>query len=500
MNMRHVLTLLLCAITCFHSTYGIVSTLNNNDPLPLFHSHAPHDYLTTHIKQSLRQNCIDEPCYECDRPYDRFLFSIGGFHQKASRGRDFDKQRVPLGNIAGRWHMLGLLYGKVPPGHTLIGKQLGCAKEIIFSDIMEITENTEIPEKETLLDPNQLVGFFSVPIKYQKTGFRFALEFAILPCGELGIGIYGGAASIKQTVTSFIDLTPTPTGVTSIKQMQMDPLGDENDKKVVIPDGFLDFTPTGTRICNIREQLMDPCKANKIFREICQDPCDVKQMSFEDLHIVLWGRHIFRINECCDPCYPSLSIIPFANLQVSLPLADKKDRTKLLSLPFGNDKHFAIGGTAGFIIDFYETIEIGFSGGITHFFSHDFNKFRVPNHEKQSGIFPFFTDVKRHPGRNIRFDAHLTAHHFLCLLSGWVQYSFVCHDEDQIILKNESDKKFYKPEILECVTKWESQVLNTGATYDISPNIALGLVVQWPIMQRNAYRATTVLGTIQVEF
>lgn len=495
--------LFICAMNGFGQLYGVVSTLNNNDPLPLFFTHTPHDYLTAQIKRSLRQPCIDQPCYDPTRPFDRFLFSIGGFYQKASRGRNFDKKRVPLGDIAGRWNMLALLYGNVPHSDTLIDTQLGTAKQIIFSDIPQVVANpnTPIPEDDILCDPNKLVGFFSVPIKYQKTGCRFSLEFALLSCGELGIGIYGGAASIKQTVSTFIDLTPNNI-TTPCKQLQIDCI--EGDMMTTpcfaIPDGFLDSTPTGTRICNIKEQLMDTCKAEEIFKEIGQAPCDFKHMSFEDLHIVVWWRHLFRINDCGDSCYPGFSIMPFANIQFSIPLADKKDRRKLFSLPFGNDSHFALGGIVGFTIDFYETLEIGFSGGITHFFSQDFHNFRVPTDENQSGIFPFSTDVKRQPGRNVRFDAHLTAHHFLCLLSGWVQYCYVCHNEDKITLKNESDKNIFKPEVLECVTKWESQVLNTGATYDISPNIALGIVVQWPIMQRNAYRSTTVLGTIQAEF
>lgn len=499
MNVRHVILLFVCIIASFGQICGmIISTLNNNDPLPLYFTHTPHDYLTTQIKRSLRQPCIDQPCFDPYPPFNRFLFSIGGFHQKASRGRNFDKKRVPLGDIAGRWDMLSMLYGPVPPGFTLAGTQLGTAKQIIFSDIPEVVMNPDfpIPEEDVLNDPHDRIGFFSVPIKYQKAGFRFALEFALLPCGELGLGIYGGAATIKQTVSEFIDLTDKC--VTSCEQMQA--CDQTNPPIPVVPDGFLDLTPTGSRICNIQDQLMQPDKADMIFRQICQDPCDVKQMSWEDVHIVLWWRELFRINDCGDSCYPGFSIMPFAQIEVTVPLSEKKDRTKLLSLPFGNDSHWALGGMAGFSIDFYETLEIGFAGGITHFFAADFHKFRVPTYETQSGIFPFFTDVKRQPGRNIRFDAHLTAHHFLCLLTGWVQYSYVCHNEDEITLKNPADIPFYRPDVLECVTKWESQILNTGATYDISPNIALGVVVQWPLMQRNAYRSTTILGTIQVEF
>lgn len=507
LNVRHSLVLFVCTIALFGQVHGVVSTLQNNDPDPLYYTHTPHDYLSAQLKRQLRQPCIDQPCYDEQRCYDHFLFSIGAFHQKATRGRNFERERVRLGDIAGRWDMLALLYGQIPEGQTLNDTLLGYAKTQIFPPA---TPNTIITGIEAIVDPKMLAGFFSVPIKYHKTGARFALEFGLLGSSDVGIGIYGGAAELKQTATTFFDLTPACVGTYACLEAQSNPNDCSAitedcavlpDGKELVPPGFVTTLSTGTeRIVAIQENLMDQSLAKEIFRQIGQNPCDYKTVGFEDVHIILWARHLFRINECHDPCYPSFSIMPFATLQASLPAAKKKDRTQLFALPLGNDGHYALGGRVGFAIDFHETLEFGASGGATHFFATDFTNFRVPTSDTQSGIYPFATNVRRQPGLNTYFDIYVTAHHFICLLSMWVQYSITRHNHDKIKLLNPADVGIFKPDVLECVTKWESQMLNTGATYDISPNIALGLAVQWPISQRNAYRSTTILATLQAEF
>jgi hypothetical protein len=113
----------------------------------------------------------------------------------------------------------------------------------------------------------------------------------------------------------------------------------------------------------------------------------------------------------------------------------------------------------------------------------------------QKGIYPFPTTVKRTPGINGNFGILFHAYHFLDCLSFHAEYAFIRHCEDKIKVLNDPINAF-RPRQLECLTKWTSQMLTTAFNYDISPNLILGVGAQWPTRQRNAYRSTTLFGSI----
>jgi len=466
-----------------------VTTLSKNDPLPIFSSWQPRSFLDTYEKYHFK-HCFD---YDLKCVGDRFALAISPFHQKANRGRNFDKQRVPLGDLEGRWHMLGMLYGPVPVGDTLVNTKLGNAKEQIFGVMPDDT----IPMDLILSDSHELVGYFSVPIRYRKTGVRFEADFRFAE--DFGLSLFGGVSEIKQTVTQLINLTCEAI-----------------DEEIVPSCVFSEET-----IKLIQENLMTSSVAECIFREIGLDPCDFQEAGFEDLYVNLWWRHVMAINENRDPCeWPHFLFIPFLSVDVNIPLGRKKDRDKLYSLPFGSDDHAAAGMTVGCNLDFYQTVEIGIAGGFLHFFSRDIDKFYIPNSKLQSGIFPFFTAVNKQPGRNAFFDCQLHVFRFIDKLSFWAQWAFLTHQEDTITLKNPDQIAFKRsggettgsgtnevrlsawdgPGEIRCLSKFMVQVLNTGFYYEISPNMSLGFTVQWPLMQRNAYRSTTFLGTIRGVF
>ena len=528
---NYLILLFLCVF--FNSSLSALSSLANNDPYPVYN--AIYDpYLTRWEKEWIIG------CNEICSDNELWSLAISAFDQKARSGRDFAHERRPLGDLTGRWNMLGMLYGPIPIGETLQNTQLGRAKLHIFSDLIQselddpfepiplFFEDTIISDSSVfiLTDSGENAGFFSVPIKYRKLGVRF--EFSIQPFADFGITIQGGVSEIRQTVTGLIDLTPN--------------IGDENQGlnnvgtcppllcpgqpfennffrniPIIQPDGTYSFCDNcdpnlcqtsdsggliSTSTCTnpfieIENQLMDPCQASKIFNEICLDDCNFEETSFEDLRFILWWRHIYEINrERCS--WPYFLLTPSLEFNFVVPTAKRKDRTELYSLPFGNDGHWSVGFDAGISIDFVETVEIAFYGGMNYFVARDTSHYHLPTNQCQQTIFPFSTCVNVKPGNNFNWRAVFNAYHFVDRLSAFAEYVLVKHEKDTLKLPNPDPAFLLKKG--ECTTKFMSQFVNTSLYYDISPNIQLGVLAQFPVAQRNAYRSTTFLGTFRIVF
>ncbi len=595
-------------VTCNSSLIAeIITTLQKNDPAPLWSTYFPLDFLLAGRK-GFYKGVVRENFPET------FSLSISPFYQKASRGRTFENQRVPLSDLEGRWNMLALLYGGIPQEvqdliytDTLPSNfQLGNAKAAIFSDLPAMPNtviNIQNNPDYLLDDLCKRVGYFSVPFRYRKTGLRF--EMQLQPFFDFGITVRSGVAEIKQTFRRFDDLIPTGscctdircTGTASVTHIvECCPPNIDTSR---IPPEFLKSIPTvpelqtaatecmGTASCNpryvaIEQQLMTQDNAKRIFREICLEPCDFRDTSIEDTYISVWFRHAFAINVwgngatdqfgngrltncvactgnrsdaiytdeedtrnplsyhtdygCGDYCadtsycydYSAFLFIPFISFNTSLPTAKKLDRNKLFALPFGNDGHTGIGMDAGFDFDFYETIEFGMEAGFMRWNCREisanldcdengqctsrwFRGMRLPTSAIQSGVFPFATTVQRQPGTNYHFSVVLSAFRFLCNLSGFAQYVFISHAEDKLFIPdpvvnnpgttiNNPNGGMFRVRQAECLSKFEAQVFNTGLNYEIGDNFSLGLLVQWPVAQRNAYRSTTYMGSLRLIF
>lgn len=623
--MKRFATRILLGLLIISSTTllgEIITTLQKNDPAPLWSTYFPLDFLLAGRK-AFYKGVSPEPFPET------FSLSISPFYQKANRGRDFEGDRVLLSDLEGRWNMVGLLYGGIPDTvGALLGEavpstqQLGNAKAAIFSDL--VTENPpglganpntiidqQSNQKYLLDDQCKRVGYFSVPIRYRKTGLRF--EMQISPIFDFGITVRGGVAEIKQTYSHLIDRIPqtgcctdiicTPSQIT--RTVDCCP---KNVDTARIPADFLTPVPTVLALepnntgCNanapcqprwleVENQLMDPFEAERIFRQIGLDPCNFRETSIEDTYISAWFRHAFPVNVwgngpvdpkgngrltncitcagdrtdaiyndfedtraplsyhvdtgCGDLCadtsycydYTAFLFIPFVSFNAALPTAKKQDRSKLFSLPFGNDGHTGIGMDAGFDFDFYETVEFGMEAGFMRWNCREiradtdtdnvnalnplyppahrwFTGFRLPSQPKQSGIFPFGTTVQRRPGTNYHFSLVLSAFRFLCNLSGFAQFVFISHAEDRLFIPNPTVNnpvinvagstlppvRLFRTDLAECRSKFESRVFNTGLNYEIGENFSLGLLVQWPVYQRNAYRSTTYMGSLRLIF
>ena len=263
------------------------------------------------------------------------------------------------------------------------------------------------------------------------------------------------------------------------------------------------FTPSvNPGVPVLQQQDVEYYLMNQLYtitQEMCLNLSDFNKNSIEDVRFNLYWRHAIEVNRNADSeDWPHFLFIPFIELCYDAATGATKNPCCVFSLPFGNDGHDAVGGKAGFLIDFTDTMEIGIEGGATHFFEKSFSNFRVPTSIYQTGIFPFATSVKICPGLNCFGTFKLAAYHFLGNLSTFWQYDIVTHTNDQICLCK-PDPAFL-PGVLEKRSSWTSQMLNIGFNYDISPNLGLGAFCQAPLWQKRAYASTTVMIGLNATF
>ncbi len=485
---------------------SIIDTLNKTDPIPVFTSAFPYTYLYTNEKEYLkgkRQNC--DPQY--------LSLSVSAYFQKANRGKNLDKKRAQLGDLTGRWNMIAALplndpsQPDVPTGHafpaeftTVANNLLSCAKTITSPTTggKIPTELTTIPGIISLQPPYDLLGFFTVPIKYHKKGVRFQAEGRLFR--DVGIAAQFGVSNISQ-LAQFVDLTTTPSGCVPTGCItEICPTNTNPPLNCLNPFSTNQFTNANWKQfvnCvhrQVMDQLQDLASASGI------DLCNFNRSSIEDFHIEAFWRHAFPIDRNDTYCIAPFLFIPFASVGGSFGFGDGIDPNLIFSVPFGNNKHNAVRFNAGFTLDFYETIEIGAHAGMAHFFDRDFKGYRVPNNMFQSEFYPFTTDVKISPGDTWHIGFLMNAYHFLECLSVYLEYLYVVHNRDKICLLKPDPSNVFRPQDLECKSPWSVQLLNVGFNYDISPNFALGFFTQIPLQQKNAYRSTTYMFSLEMTY
>ncbi len=449
----------------FHSSSYLhaLSSLSRNDPYPVYTSLDPHDFLLLREKLKLKNEDF------ANRINDNVCISFSPFGQNADSGRTTGGSRAELGDLGGRWGMIPLLYGPIPAGQTL-APTLETALNNLFPGVTPGTLNDG-----TKIDPNHDFGYFSLPLEYRKRGVRFQLLAHAI--GGFGINLQAGVASMSQTTTGFHNLTGCGTHT-----CPFDPAPLTND--------------------SVNSFLMDQLKP--IADEIKLDICDFCQVSAEEVRLNIFWRKPIPLNQD-DENWPNFILTPFIEVGGSVSPAPIKDPNKALNnvalaVPFGSGEHSAVGFTAGFDIDFVESIEIGAQVGITHFFEKSFDNYRVPTSEYQTSIFPYRTSVSISPGLSWQFGAKLASYHFLDKLSGYFEYVQVEHKPDDIDLKKCDDEGIFLPGQLEKISGFMVKIANMALNYDISPNMSLGIFWQAPLSQKNAYRSSTVLFSLNGRF
>src|SRR5258705_2478857 len=119
-NEARILFLLSIIGVINYSTYiCAMSNLTKNDPYPMFSSDDPHHFNYTN-DTLLLMDLIDKKDYW----KEHVTISVSPFGQNADSGRGLCGERfvggepVLLGDIAGRWNMIALLFGPAPQGKT----------------------------------------------------------------------------------------------------------------------------------------------------------------------------------------------------------------------------------------------------------------------------------------------------------------------------------------------------------------------------------------------
>ncbi len=496
---KRVIIACLSVILIYNNAYALFPTLTKNDPFPPYTSIEFVDDTLLILKDELaldvetaalskeKRNCVS--------------FSISPFAQNANTGHNIKGEKVfggyplGLGDLTGRTSMIALMFGQLPEGKTL-PPTLQTAFEQLFPGVLPGTI-----DDGNYIDPKQLFGYFSFPLKYRKRGVRFEIS-AYFGQGFGGI-FQTGVASIRQTVTDEglcpeVSCIPTTANIRNPNVLTIDEHDPESIRAIdltpVSADDSLDGIQKQTVECYLMSQL------KPIAAQLGLNICDFCATSIDIISLSLFWRNGYELNRGRDQEWPHVVIIPYVVVGTEISPGKKQDPNELFSVPFGNNGHTSVGFRAGLSFDFMQTIEIGAEGGIVHFFGRDVNCLRVPNSRFQTGIFPFTTDATVKPGQSWFFGLRMFAFHFIDNLSLSFEYLMIEHKKDRICLKNCNTDSAFLPDQLSKITTWKSKMANVGFTYDISPNLGLGFLWQAPISQRNSYKSTTLMLTFHASF
>jgi len=514
-----LLVVLLANIT--HEVKAFTSnTRYGYDAYPMYSTLDPHEFMFRKERQWLKGLCQDlkyqdeqeqlsrEDCTQ------RVRFAISPFAQFSDRGRNIHNDEEYLGDLGGRWNMIALLFGNTPQGKNL-PMSLETAKDNLFGQNIGVVSNPEL-----YIDPQRQFGFFSVPLKYRKYGVRF--EFDVRLARDIGFCLQFGFACICQRLEDICRYYDICSGVSCIGQepckstdiTKADVICETpncSHRSYMLPIDLTECSNTNplpsavpansgiTQLENTDVQFYLMNQLHAIAKDLGLDICNFNKGSVEDVRFNLYWRHAIEINEDADKQHwAHFLFIPFLEACFTAGVADCLDTSVMLSAPFGNNGHHSIGVNGGFLVDFTETVELGFEAGVTHFFSKSFSCYRVPNSIHQSGIYPFTTSVTVCPGLNCHLSLKLASFHFLSKLSTYFQYIMVMHKDDQICLCKPDPA--FKPCVLERHSCWKTHLANIGFNYDISPNVTLGFLWQAPLSQKRAVRASTVMASINFAY
>lgn len=520
-----LLVSMLALMSTMASLHGMFPNLTQNDPLPLFSTVFPNDFLATRQKANLMR-------FDYTYAPARFRVSVSAYRQFANRAKDEERQTIYPGDINGRWNMLAFFYD--PKLANVLQKALGIT--ISGTCLPSVTD-------PNFSDPRKEFGFFSIPLLYRKYGVRFESEILLIDRCFYAVGIMAqwGINDIRQTVLNFNDMTcqalgtacptdGTPHGVKPIgsKPAPAEPIAIAPpfvDPSTVPPCPQPACNPDGQADCAIplqpfqsqNDQTLNlafpaECKQfvienimrqrNAIAQLLGLDICNYHKVGMDDLRLSMYWRQLFVINEDNEQ-YPRLVFMPFAQVGVGIPMMKEINSSEVFALPNGNNRHTFVGGRAGFSLDFLDTIDIYAVGGFSYFFEREYCNLRLPTDSKESGIYPYSGDFNIRPGPTWNFNIGMNAYRFLDNLSVWVEYAIVSHTPDKIKLCRsfipEGSRYFergFQIERAECASKWEVHVVNAGFNYDLFDSLSIGLLWQIPAKQRNAYRSGMVMGTL----
>lgn len=345
---------------------------------------------------------------------------------------------------------------------------------------------------QSVLEQDQIFfGAFSVPLTYQKAGFRWEVNFDI--SDSVGFIARGGFCQITQraapvqSITADAPITQLMNGNPSLYTGLLTvETATGNAPTPSAQSTFNEWVP------NNIDDLLDATNGVNY---------DIKTFSdsgIEDIQLLGFMRHPFIINPTDSNKYISMIVTPYAIIGWTIPISPVKDYSKLYALPFGNNHHTSIGGTVGLTFDFLDSIEFGFEFGGTGFLHQNIDDLPCPNHELQRVIYPYRQNVKYTPGFNGQFSAIFNAYEFARNTTFSIRYNYVQHNRDTISLI--VPNQYFRPDLLEDLSPWTSQMFIAALTFEIQPSIYVSLAWQGALSQKNAYCSNTILGSLNFQF
>jgi len=360
------------------------SNLTSNDPYPPYSAQYPYIFLSDWPRDYYRG--LDD-----DYHREFFVFSITPFRQTADSGKNIDKINVALGDLKGRWNMLGLFYSANPnlkltdgdPANLLPILQLQkggteacpyvtplCQPPFPISPATTVTcpividpkfadlkpypfittttvttsTTTSLIPTTTITEPGPQIGRFAVPIDYRKYGVRFSFDFRIW-C-DIGLKVETGVADITQ-IAVFNDLTPYSVGI---------PISGDCAADM----SCVDDASANCKLL-ITDYIMD--QLHLIAKQLGLSTKNFHTTGIEDTRVALYWQRIFPVNEKCDG-WPLFLCIPFLAFEAIAPTAKEICPTELFAVPLGNNGHTGFGFGAGIDFDFVDSISFGFQASM----------------------------------------------------------------------------------------------------------------------------------------
>ncbi|HBS47987.1 TPA: hypothetical protein DEO28_02785 [Candidatus Dependentiae bacterium] len=403
------------------------------------------------------------------------------YYQHASGAKNGSGSKVPCGDRNGRWNMIGLLQGyQASPNHSLNDGSHPTMYDALTNLVPPATSKSFV--EPTFTDTSGNLGYFSIPLQHEKFGIRGKLQIKF---SKFAFTIRGGLTNYKQTPT-FNDMTFN-----------------------VSADGsYSSYGYTYSDMMVTDTYLMVDSKRNQIMDEIGLNINKVNKTTLEDTHIELSYYDAFGMDD--ENGHSAVIVKPFLAIGMWLPSGSKKDQDMAFSIPTGNDGFMGYTAEGAINFDFPETIMVSVGGGVTFFGHKTIGNYRMPSagdtqispNSTQLGIFPWKTTVRKRLGTAWKFNTGFSSHYFLDKLSMYFNYIYSRKEQDTIQL-NESDATkaaAFRPVQAEKESEWTSQMINFGMDYDITPELAFGGAIQFPITGNRILRTLTLMGGFRFSF
>ncbi|MFA5074598.1 MAG: hypothetical protein WC436_00680 [Candidatus Babeliales bacterium] len=527
----------------FFLLFIFLSFINSISPTPLNNRYDPVSFYNVFGTDKYYYYHKNNKCF-------RVKLDLTPFYQHSSGARNKDGNKVPAGDIFGRWNMLATLFGDgavttgkhfefndgntAPVGpwgkpldttasnfpflsiarRVLDGYGNNATEEAMFDTTHETVADWVSIYPNVLRDANVTVGagtaagtiskayafeanydpsddFFgkySVPIKYEKLGLRgrLGLDFG----WGFGLAVKSGVVDIRQKAT-FNDQTSSASSSAPA-----------NDK--LLMRTYMTNQLPAEHILGDATSRTTGSLGSFESNELNFKTAEYKKTVLEDTHIELYWCLPFDVRD--DEGETAVSFAPYISLGVWAPSGQTQDQNWAFSIPSGSDGQTGFTVEGSINLDFLKNYQLGFGAGAAFYGSKDYNDYRVPSSIYQAGIYPWKTNIRRSTNPVWYVNLSMKAEDFIKNFFCSFEYIYTQKNKDSITLKetNQTRKTAFEAgkgkETLEENSKWKNNIVQGGVGYKICPGIQLALGFQAHISGVKVYKTTTVFGTLSLVF